>query len=159
MAQRRVRRAPDCVFLTGPPAICRIRFSIFAILLGFCTAANIASAEKAEAWTALHTGRHAALMCHTDAPGGAGDPAGLRLGPEQRTERVREGVRREHVAADGGRVEQRQPFERSVEPRGPVKRQRELKKNKQQEEKRQKKLARSTTDDPDAPTPPPEQTS
>ena len=60
--------------MTGPPAICRIRFSIFAILLGFCTAANIASAEKAEAWTALHTGRHAALMCHTDAPGGRRRP-------------------------------------------------------------------------------------
>jgi hypothetical protein len=27
--------------------MCRIRFSIFAILLGFCTAADIASAEKA----------------------------------------------------------------------------------------------------------------
>ena len=39
----------------------RIRFAIFAILIGFCTAADIASADKAEAWTALHAGRHVAL--------------------------------------------------------------------------------------------------
>ena len=58
----------------------RIRFAIFAILLGFCTAvdiASIASADEAEAWIALHAGRHVALMRHTDAPGGTGDPAGF----------------------------------------------------------------------------------
>ena len=59
--------------------MCRIRFAIFAILLGFCTAADIASADEAEAWTALHAGRHVALMRHTDAPGGAGDPPGFRV--------------------------------------------------------------------------------
>jgi hypothetical protein len=48
-------------------------------LLGFCTAADIASADEAEAWTALHAGRHVALMRHTDAPGGAGDPPGFRV--------------------------------------------------------------------------------
>ena len=57
--------------------MCRIRFAIFAILLGFCTAADIANAD--EAWTALHAGRHVALMRHTDAPGGAGDPPGFRV--------------------------------------------------------------------------------
>jgi len=30
--------------------MCRIRFAIFAILLGFCTAADIANADEAEAW-------------------------------------------------------------------------------------------------------------
>jgi phosphohistidine phosphatase SixA len=59
--------------------MCRIRFAIFAILLGFCTAADVASADEAEAWTALHAGRHVALMRHTDAPGGAGDPPGFRV--------------------------------------------------------------------------------
>ena len=58
--------------------MCRIRFAIFAILVGFCTAADIASADEAEAWTALHAGRHVALMRHTDAPGDAGDPPGFR---------------------------------------------------------------------------------
>ena len=48
-------------------------------LLGFCTAADIANADEAEAWTALHAGRHVALMRHTDAPGGAGDPPGFRV--------------------------------------------------------------------------------
>jgi len=59
--------------------MCRIRFAIFAILFGFCTAADIACAGEAEAWTALRAGRHVALMRHTDAPGGAGDPPGFRV--------------------------------------------------------------------------------
>jgi phosphohistidine phosphatase SixA len=57
----------------------RIRFVLVAVLLSFCTAADVASADEAEAWAALRTGRHVALMRHTDAPGGAGDPAGFRL--------------------------------------------------------------------------------
>ena len=58
----------------------RIRCAIFSILLGLCTAADVASADEAEtAWTALRTGRHVALMRHTDAPGGVGDPPGFRL--------------------------------------------------------------------------------
>ena len=57
--------------------MCRIRFALLAILLGFCAAADIASAD--EVWTALHAGRHVALMRHTDAPGGAGDPPGFRI--------------------------------------------------------------------------------
>ena len=62
--------------MTGSAAMCGIRFAIFAILLGFGTAAGIANADEAEAWTALHAGRHVALMRHTDAPGGR-RPAGL----------------------------------------------------------------------------------
>ena len=58
----------------------RIRCAIFSILLGLCTAAESASADEAEAaWTALRAGRHVALMRHTDAPGGVGDPPGFRL--------------------------------------------------------------------------------
>ena len=58
----------------------RIRCAIFTILLGLCTAADIASADEAETvWTALRAGRHVALMRHTDAPGGVGDPPGFRL--------------------------------------------------------------------------------
>jgi hypothetical protein len=59
--------------------MCRIRVTIVAILLGFCTLAEIASAAEAEAWAALRAGRHVALMRHTDAPGSAGDPPGFRL--------------------------------------------------------------------------------
>jgi phosphohistidine phosphatase SixA len=57
----------------------RVRFVLFAVLLGFATAADIAGADEPEAWTALRAGRHVALMRHTDAPGGAGDPAGFRV--------------------------------------------------------------------------------
>jgi phosphohistidine phosphatase SixA len=60
--------------------MCCMRFSILLILLGFCSAAEIASAdEAADAWNALHAGRHVALMRHTDAPGGVGDPPGFRV--------------------------------------------------------------------------------
>ena len=57
----------------------RIRFAIFAVLLGFCAAADIAGAGEAEAWSALRAGRHVALMRHADAPGGFGDPADFKL--------------------------------------------------------------------------------
>src|SRR3954447_3322547 len=59
--------------------MCRIRFAIFAILLGLSTAADIAIADEAEAWNALRAGRHVALMRHTDAPGGVGDPPDFRI--------------------------------------------------------------------------------
>ncbi len=39
-----------------------------------------ASADEAAAWSALRAGGHVALMRHADAPGGAGDPPGFRLG-------------------------------------------------------------------------------
>jgi hypothetical protein len=50
-----------------------IRFAVIAILLALSSAADTA------AWAALRAGRHVALMRHTDAPGGAGDPPGFRL--------------------------------------------------------------------------------
>ena len=59
--------------------MCRIRCALLIILLGFWAAADIAGAGEAAAWTALHAGRHVALMRHTDAPGGAGDPPGFRV--------------------------------------------------------------------------------
>ncbi|MBI5260383.1 MAG: histidine phosphatase family protein [Bradyrhizobium sp.] len=52
---------------------------MFAILLSLSTAADTARAGEAEAWAALRGGRHVALMRHTDAPGGTGDPPGFRL--------------------------------------------------------------------------------
>jgi phosphohistidine phosphatase SixA len=59
--------------------MCRIRFAIFAILLGIVAAADSAGAGEAEVWTALRAGGHVALMRHTDAPGGVGDPPGFRI--------------------------------------------------------------------------------
>ncbi len=38
-----------------------------------------ARADETAAWAALHLGGHVALMRHTDAPGGFGDPPGFRL--------------------------------------------------------------------------------
>jgi len=58
----------------------RMRFAIFALLLGFCSTAEVAGAdEAADAWKALRAGGHVALMRHADAPGGAGDPPGFRV--------------------------------------------------------------------------------
>jgi phosphohistidine phosphatase SixA len=47
-----------------------------ALVLG---AADMAGADEAAAWAALRAGGHVALMRHTDAPGGTGDPPGFRL--------------------------------------------------------------------------------
>jgi hypothetical protein len=55
--------------------MCRIHFAILAILLG----GGQRPRQRAEVWTALPAGRHVVLMRHTDAPGGAGDPAAFRL--------------------------------------------------------------------------------
>jgi len=58
----------------------RMRFVIFTALLGFCIAAEVASADDAaDAWKALRAGGHVALMRHADAPGGVGDPPGFRV--------------------------------------------------------------------------------
>ena len=58
----------------------RMRFAVFAILLGFCGTAGIASADDAaNAWKALRAGGHVALMRHADAPGGVGDPPDFRV--------------------------------------------------------------------------------
>jgi phosphohistidine phosphatase SixA len=57
----------------------RIGFIMLAILLGFGSAADLARAGEAEAWSAMRAGGHVALMRHADAPGGVGDPPGFRL--------------------------------------------------------------------------------
>jgi hypothetical protein len=62
-------------------AMRRMRFVIFALLLGFGGTAEVACAdEAANAWKALRAGGHVALMRHADAPGGVGDPPGFRVG-------------------------------------------------------------------------------
>src|SRR5215218_10248224 len=48
---------------------------IFALIL----AVTPAMADASVAWEALRKGGHVALMRHTDAPGGAGDPTGFKL--------------------------------------------------------------------------------
>jgi phosphohistidine phosphatase SixA len=61
-------------------AMRRMRFAIFALLLGFCGTAEVAVADDAaDAWKALRAGGHVALMRHADAPGGVGDPPGFRV--------------------------------------------------------------------------------
>ena len=58
----------------------RMRFAIFALLLGFCSTAEVAGADDAaNAWKALRAGGHVALMRDADAPGGVGDPQGFRV--------------------------------------------------------------------------------
>ena len=58
----------------------RMRFAVFAFLLGFGGMAESAAADDAaDAWRALRAGGHVALMRHADAPGGAGDPPGFRI--------------------------------------------------------------------------------
>ena len=58
----------------------RMRFVIFTLLLGFGSTVDIACADDAaNAWKALRAGGHVALMRHTDAPGGVGDPPGFRV--------------------------------------------------------------------------------
>jgi hypothetical protein len=54
----------------------RIRF---ALLLALSFAAAAARPDDTAAWAALRAGAHVALMRHTDAPGGAGDPPGFRF--------------------------------------------------------------------------------
>jgi phosphohistidine phosphatase SixA len=58
----------------------RMHFAIFTLLLGLCITAEVAGADDAaNAWKALRAGGHVALMRHTDAPGGVGDPPGFRV--------------------------------------------------------------------------------
>jgi phosphohistidine phosphatase SixA len=48
-------------------------------IIALVLAAKPAAADAAAAWAALRQGGHVALMRHTDAPGGAGDPPGFKL--------------------------------------------------------------------------------
>lgn len=56
------------------------RIALVALTLVVALAAAVpVRADEAAAWTALRAGGHVALMRHTDAPGGTGDPPGFRL--------------------------------------------------------------------------------
>jgi phosphohistidine phosphatase SixA len=59
----------------------RIAF-VLATLSAICQGAidHGAWADEAAAWRALRAGGHIALMRHTSAPGGVGDPPGFKLG-------------------------------------------------------------------------------
>src|SRR5262245_4024613 len=79
----------------------RIRLSILALPLALCPAA--ARADDTAAWAARRVGEHVALMRHTDAPGGAGDPAGFRL-DDCATQRNLSGKGRADAAKIGARL-------------------------------------------------------
>ena len=56
------------------------RIVLLALMLAVTFgAATHARADEAAAWAALRAGGHVALMRHTDAPGGTGDPPGFKL--------------------------------------------------------------------------------
>ena len=54
--------------------------AILGMLLALGNAIHGAQADEETAWAALRAGGHVALMRHTDAPGGTGDPPGFTLG-------------------------------------------------------------------------------
>lgn len=62
-----------------------------------------ASPDDSAAWKALRGGGHVALMRHTDAPGGAGDPPGFRL-DDCATQRNLSAKGRADAAAVGARI-------------------------------------------------------
>jgi phosphohistidine phosphatase SixA len=56
------------------------RTALHALSVAVALSATVhAHADEAAAWTALRAGDHVALMRHTDAPGGTGDPPGFKL--------------------------------------------------------------------------------
>jgi phosphohistidine phosphatase SixA len=56
------------------------RIALIALTLAVALNARVpAWADEAAAWAALSAGGHVALMRHTDAPGGTGDPPGFKL--------------------------------------------------------------------------------
>jgi phosphohistidine phosphatase SixA len=56
------------------------RIALLALILVTALGAAVpAHADAAAAWAALRAGGHIALMRHTDAPGGTGDPPGFKL--------------------------------------------------------------------------------
>jgi phosphohistidine phosphatase SixA len=56
------------------------RIALIALTLAVALGAAVpVRADEAAAWAALRAGGHVALMRHTDAPGGTGDPPGFRL--------------------------------------------------------------------------------
>lgn len=56
------------------------RVALLALTLAIAVGSAVpARADEAAAWAALRAGGHVALMRHTDAPGGTGDPPGFKL--------------------------------------------------------------------------------
>src|SRR5687767_6493119 len=56
------------------------RIALIALTLAIASGSALhAKADEAAAWAALRAGGHVALMRHTDAPGGTGDPPGFKL--------------------------------------------------------------------------------
>src|SRR5262245_25634846 len=55
------------------------RLALIALTLAIAIGAAPARADEAAAWAAMRAGGNVALMRHTDAPGGTGDPPGFRL--------------------------------------------------------------------------------
>jgi phosphohistidine phosphatase SixA len=78
-----------------------VRIAILAASL--IAAIHTASADEAAAWDALRAGGHVAVMRHTDAPGGAGDPPGFRL-EDCATQRNLSAKGRADAAAIGARI-------------------------------------------------------
>lgn len=78
-----------------------IRLTVLVAAL--IVAAHTASADEAAAWDALRAGGHVALMRHTDAPGGTGDPPGFKL-DDCATQRNLSAEGRADAAAIGARV-------------------------------------------------------
>lgn len=74
-----------------------------AILVAVVITAHNASADDIAAWEALRAGGHVALMRHTEAPGGAGDPPGFRL-DDCATQRNLSAKGRADAAAIGARI-------------------------------------------------------
>jgi phosphohistidine phosphatase SixA len=72
-------------------------------VVGLVIAASPAPADEAAAWAALRSGGHVALMRHTEAPGGAGDPPGFKL-DDCATQRNLSGKGRDDAKAAGERL-------------------------------------------------------
>jgi len=52
---------------------------LIACIVALAAMPGASLADEAAAWRALRMGGHVALMRHTDAPGGVGDPPGFKL--------------------------------------------------------------------------------
>jgi phosphohistidine phosphatase SixA len=80
------------------------RIVIVALILAVALGAPAhARADEAAAWAALRAGGHVALMRHTDAPGGTGDPPGFKV-EDCATQRNLSDKGRTEAAAIGARL-------------------------------------------------------
>jgi phosphohistidine phosphatase SixA len=82
---------------------CPMRMLALLSVVGLVIAASPAPADEAAAWAALRSGGHVALMRHTEAPGGAGDPPGFKL-DDCATQRNLSGKGRDDAKAAGERL-------------------------------------------------------